>query len=49
MVEGFKFSRCSYVSGLLRPQVIDELELKKYGLEFYPRSPSKFTPLKGKI
>ena len=42
---GYKFSRCSYLSGLLRPQIIQDLELKKHGLKFYPRNPSSFTPI----
>ncbi|KAJ3386034.1 hypothetical protein HDU92_002746 [Lobulomyces angularis] len=44
---GFKYSRCSYLLSLLRPQIINELELKKYGLKYYLREPwSSFTPLK---
>ena len=45
IVEGFHFSRASYLSGLLRPQIIEELELKRYGLQFIPRNPSSFTPM----
>jgi len=41
---GFKYSRASYVAGLLRPQVIEELDLVRHGLEFLPRDPSSFTP-----
>lgn len=41
---GFKYSRASYVAGLLRPQVIEELGLEKHGLTFLPRDPSSFTP-----
>eukprot|EP01084_Bolivina_argentea_P118478 210209_1 len=45
--EGFKFSRASYLAGLLRPKVLNELQLKeKYGLEFIVRNPSSFTPTK---
>jgi phytoene dehydrogenase-like protein len=33
---GFKFSVCSYVVSLLRPEIIRELELSKYGLEILP-------------
>eukprot|EP00638_Chattonella_subsalsa_P017957 CAMPEP_0117863124 /NCGR_PEP_ID=MMETSP0950-20121206/5402_1 /TAXON_ID=44440 /ORGANISM="Chattonella subsalsa, Strain CCMP2191" /LENGTH=561 /DNA_ID=CAMNT_0005713849 /DNA_START=54 /DNA_END=1737 /DNA_ORIENTATION=+ len=43
---GFKFSRASYLAGLLRPQVIKELELKKYGFKYLPRDPTSFTPTK---
>src|SRR3954452_13801812 len=41
---GCKVSTAAYVNSLLRPQVIRELELKKYGFEMLPRSPSSFTP-----
>ena len=33
---GFKYSVCSYVVSLLRPEVIRELELSKHGLHIYP-------------
>ena len=33
IVPGFKFSRASYVLSLLRPQIMNELELKKHGLK----------------
>lgn len=42
---GYKFSRCSYLAGLLRPIIYNELELKKYGVKFYMRDPNAFTPL----
>src|ERR1700741_639762 len=41
---GFKYSLCSYVVSLLRPEVIRELELPKYDLEIIPLD-STFTPL----
>ncbi|MFL5330146.1 MAG: phytoene desaturase family protein [Gemmataceae bacterium] len=41
---GCKVSTAAYVNSLLRPQVIQELELKKYGFEMLPRNPSSFTP-----
>jgi phytoene dehydrogenase-like protein len=41
---GFKYSVCSYVVSLLRPEVIQELELPKYDLEIIPLD-STFTPL----
>src|SRR5262249_2608285 len=41
---GGKVSTAAYVNSLLRPQVIRELELKKYGFEMLPRNPSSFTP-----
>ncbi|CAG2186099.1 Pyridine nucleotide-disulfide oxidoreductase domain-containing protein 2 [Mytilus edulis] len=45
IVPGFKFSRASYVLSLLRPQIITDLELKKYGLKVYLRDPNSYTPL----
>lgn len=27
---GFKYSRASYLAGLLRPQIIEDLELERY-------------------
>ncbi len=33
---GFKFTVCSYVVSLLRPEVIRELELAKHGLQIVP-------------
>src|SRR5438552_4926306 len=41
---GFKVSTAAYVNSLLRPEIIRDLELKKYGFEMIPRSPSSFTP-----
>ena len=41
---GFKVSTAAYVNSLLRPEIIRELELAKYGFEMLPRSPSSFTP-----
>ena len=40
---GFTFSVCSYVVSLLRPWIIQELELPKYGLEILPLEAS-FSP-----
>ena len=41
---GFKYTVCSYVVSLLRPEVIQELELYKHGLHLIP-SDSTFTPM----
>ncbi len=41
---GFKVSSAAYVNSLLRPEIIRELNLAKYGFEMIPRSPSSFTP-----
>jgi phytoene dehydrogenase-like protein len=41
---GFKVSTASYVNSLLRPEIIRDLELKRFGFELLPRNPSSFTP-----
>ncbi|MDE0884335.1 MAG: NAD(P)/FAD-dependent oxidoreductase [Myxococcota bacterium] len=41
---GFKFTVCSYVVSLLRPEVIRELELAKHGLHIMPLL-SSFAPM----
>ena len=41
---GFKYSVCSYVVSLLRPEIIRDLELPKHGLQILPLE-STFTPL----
>jgi phytoene dehydrogenase-like protein len=41
---GFKVSTASYVNSLLRPEIIRDLDLKRYGFEMLPRSPSSFSP-----
>jgi phytoene dehydrogenase-like protein len=43
---GFKFSVCSYVVSLLRPEIIRELALPTHGLEILPLD-GTFTPLPG--
>jgi phytoene dehydrogenase-like protein len=35
LIPGSKWSSCAFIAGLLRPEIIDELELKKFGLELY--------------
>src|SRR6266566_2959225 len=40
---GFKFSVCSYVVSLLRPEIIRELDLPRHGLEILPLD-GTFTP-----
>uniref|UniRef100_A0A1I8HQ49 Pyridine nucleotide-disulfide oxidoreductase domain-containing protein 2 n=1 Tax=Macrostomum lignano TaxID=282301 RepID=A0A1I8HQ49_9PLAT len=45
IVPGFKFSRCSYVLSLLRPKVMEDLQLERHGLVVYTRDPSSYTPL----
>src|SRR3990172_6833335 len=41
---GFKFSVCSYVVSLLRPEIIRDLDLPKHGLEILPLD-GTFTPM----
>jgi phytoene dehydrogenase-like protein len=41
---GFKVSTAAYVNSLLRPEIIRDLDLKRYGFELLPRDPSSFTP-----
>nr|XP_008104719.1 PREDICTED: pyridine nucleotide-disulfide oxidoreductase domain-containing protein 2 isoform X1 [Anolis carolinensis] len=45
IIPGFHFSRASYLLSLLRPQIYEELELKRHGLQVLPRDPYSFTPL----
>ena len=43
---GYHISRAAYVAGLLRPQLVRELDLERHGLRLIPRRPaSSFTPL----
>src|SRR6201984_3815086 len=44
VVSGFLFSECSYVVSLLRPEIIRELDLPRYGLEILPLD-GTFTPM----
>src|ERR1700687_6509539 len=41
---GFKFSVCSYVVSLLRPEIICDLDLPRHGLEILPLG-GTFTPM----
>jgi phytoene dehydrogenase-like protein len=41
---GFKFSVCSYVVSLLRPEIIHDLDLPRHGLEILPLD-GTFTPM----
>src|SRR6202162_286978 len=44
IVPGFLFSECSYVVSLLRPEIIRELDLPRFGLEILPLD-GTFTPM----
>src|SRR5215212_4138863 len=41
---GYKFSTCSYVVSLLRPNVVRDLELPRFGLQILPLE-TTFNPL----
>ena len=45
IVPGYRFSRASYVLSLLRPKIIEDLELKKHGLKYHKRHTSAFVPM----
>ena len=44
LIPGFKFSSCSYVSWLLQPKVVKDLELYKHGLEIFGLDPRSAHP-----
>src|SRR2546423_15568013 len=44
IVPGFKFSVCSYVVSLLRPEITRDLDLPRHGLEILPLD-GTFTPM----
>ena len=37
---GFRVSAASYSMSLMRPEIIEELQLPRYGFEVYPKQPS---------
>src|SRR5437762_7502987 len=41
---GFHISAASYTVGLLQPEVIEELELRRFGFQAYLRDPQYFAP-----
>ncbi len=41
---GVRFSRLAYSAGLLRPEIIQELELARFGYEAHPFDPQFFLP-----
>jgi len=42
---GYTLSTASYVCSLLDPWLVDELDLRSYGLSYYRKDPFAFTPL----
>ncbi|HTX55881.1 MAG TPA: NAD(P)/FAD-dependent oxidoreductase [Candidatus Acidoferrales bacterium] len=41
---GFKVSTAAYVNSLFRPEIVRDLDLKRYGFEPIERDPASFTP-----
>ena len=41
---GFTMSPCAYVVSLLRPEIIHDLELHRYGFNAYVKDPQMFVP-----
>ncbi|VTS08274.1 phytoene desaturase family protein [Tuwongella immobilis] len=41
---GYRVSTAAYVNSLFRPEIIRDLELKRFGFQMLPRNPSSFTP-----
>ena len=41
---GFTMSPCAYVVSLLRPEIIRDLELHRYGFDAYVKDPQMFIP-----
>src|SRR5438105_7862538 len=35
LIPGAKWSSCAFIAGMLRPEIITELDLKQHGLELY--------------
>lgn len=46
-VPGFRASSCSYVSGLLHPKILRDLDLGRYGLELYQTDMGSASILRG--
>ncbi len=44
IIKGFKVSAAAQVLGMLRPQIVDDLELRRHGLHWEPREPEAFIP-----
>ena len=43
LIPGAKWSSCAFIAGLLRPEIIMELELKRFGLELYQADALSFS------
>ena len=45
LVPGYRVSTAAYSMGLLRPEVLNELDLHRHGLSYYVKDPAMFVPL----
>jgi len=43
LIPGARWSSCAFIAGLLRPEIIAELELKQHGLELYQADVASFS------
>jgi phytoene dehydrogenase-like protein len=43
LIPGARWSSCAFIAGLLRPEIIAELELKSFGLELYQADVASFS------
>jgi phytoene dehydrogenase-like protein len=43
LIPGARWSSCAFIAGLLRPEIIAELELKRFGLELYQADVASFS------
>ena len=41
---GYRISPCAYLVGLLHPLVIEELDMPRYGFEWFPATAGLFVP-----
>ena len=42
---GFKFSTAAYSISLFEPSIVEDLSLRDFGLNYYPKDPGMFVPL----
>jgi len=45
LIPGFRVSSAAYSFSLFRPEILDSLELRRFGLEWYAKEPRMFVPL----
>ena len=45
LLPGYRVGTCAYSMGLLRPEVVDALDLHRHGLRYYKKDPAMFAPL----